>query len=82
MMDFLTNPALTTLVVIFLGYLGLRTIRRDAAGIHVLVNARLDDTLDMVEALQAQVEKLGGAKAPPTREQAQDAADRQTTVRE
>jgi hypothetical protein len=52
-------------------------LRKDAEEIHVLVDGRFSETLNLVEELQGEVEKLGGAKAPPTREESRDAADRQ-----
>lgn len=69
------------------GYFAYRRQRIDAAlahvtasqavdrveEIHVLVNGRLTQTLNKMEALEHEVERLGGAAAPNTR--AQDMAD-------
>ena len=75
-MDFINSPVFFSLLLLVAGYFAVRVLRKDAAGIHVLVNQRLDDTLSKVEALQSEVETLGGAKAPPTREESRNAADR------
>jgi hypothetical protein len=74
--EVINNPGFVGCVLIAVGYLSVRVIRRDAAAIHTLVNSRLDATLDSVERLQAEVEKLGGEAAPPTRKESREAADR------
>jgi hypothetical protein len=74
--DVVSDPGVVGAVLIAAGFLSVRVIRRDAAAIHTLVNSRLDATLDSVERLQAEVEKLGGAIAPPTRRESREAADR------
>lgn len=62
------TPVLVAIVALF-GQGQLNDIQSNQQEIKVHVDGRLSETISLVESLQAQVEALGGPKAPDTRKE-------------